>query len=226
MNPVLSIIIPALDEAMSLPATLEALRPLRERGVEVIVADGGSADATAQQAKPLADRVIRAPRGRARQMNAGAVLARGEILLFLHADTRLPADADKVILQNLASRRRDWGRFDVRIAGRSRMLRVVSALMNLRSRLSGIATGDQAIFMRRGAFDSLGGFPNQPLMEDVEFSRRLRQLGPPLCLSERVTTAGRRWERDGVWRTIFLMWRLRWQYWRGVPAETLAKDYR
>lgn len=225
MNPGLSIIIPALNEAAALPVTLEALSPLRQRGVEVIVADGGSADATAREAMQWADRVILAPRGRARQMNAGAAAARGEVLLFLHADTLLPAGADMVILENLASTRRDWGRFDVRIAGRPRMLRVVAALMNLRSRWTGIATGDQAIFVRRSLFDALGGFPDQPLMEDVELSRRLRRLGPPLCLKARVTTSGRRWERDGVWPTIFLMWRLRWRYWRGVPAETLAGEY-
>jgi hypothetical protein len=148
------------------------------------------------------------------------------VLLFLHADTTLPADAPAAIAQALAWGA-DWGRFDVCIAGRSRMLPVVAAFMNRRSRWTGIATGDQAIFVRRTLFNSLGGFPDQPLREDIELSRRLRQRGhAPACLRQRVVTSGRRWDERGAWRTILLMWRLRWQYWRGTPAETLARMYR
>jgi rSAM/selenodomain-associated transferase 2 len=169
--------------------------------------------------------VVDAPRGRALQMNAGAARARADALLFLHADTRLPPMGDELVLQALAGGA-CWGRFDVRIEGRPWMLRVVAALMNLRSRASGIATGDQAIFVTREAFERVGGFPVQPLMEDIEISRRLKRLGRPACLGARVCTSGRRWEQRGVWRTILLMWRLRWRYWRGESAAQLAQAYR
>lgn len=223
--PKLSIVMPALNEAASIESVLTALQPLRERGHEVIVVDGGSSDHTAALATPWADAVLDAARGRATQMNAGAAAARHAVLLFLHADTRLPPQADALI-QRAVGAGRVWGRFDVRIEGRAPMLRVVAALMNLRSRLSGIATGDQAIFVTRAAFENVGGFPLQPLMEDIELSRRLKRLGRPACLRERVRTSGRRWEQRGVWRTIFLMWRLRWRYWRGESAARLAEAYR
>lgn len=222
----LSIILPTLNEAAAIRATLAGLQALRGRGVEVIVADGGSTDGTAALAAGWADRVLSAPRGRARQMNAGAGAAAGEVLLFLHADTHLPDGADSLVLDGLAAGGRLWGRFDVRIAGRPWLLRLVAFCMNRRSRWTGIATGDQALFVRRETFQALGGFPDQPLMEDIELSKRLRRLGPPLCLRQRAVTSGRRWEARGVWRTIGLMWRLRWLYWRGVPAERLAQEYR
>jgi rSAM/selenodomain-associated transferase 2 len=228
MKPVLSIVIPALNEAAGIEATLQALQPLRLRGVELVLADGGSSDSTPTLAQPWVDAVVDAPRGRALQMNAGAARARADVLLFLHADTRLPPLADVLVLQ--AVQRSDkgacWGRFDVRIEGRAWMLRVVAPLMNLRSRASGIATGDQAIFITRGAFERVGGFPEQPLMEDIEISRRLKRLGRPACLRARVCTSGRRWEQRGVWRTIVLMWRLRWRYWRGESPARLAEAYR
>ena len=220
----LTFILPALDEAAGLMATLSPLQPLRAQGHEVILVDGGSRDGTPDLAAPWVDRVLTSPRGRARQMNAGAAVAQGEALVFLHADTRLPADA--VALIQAALRRRLWGRFDVLIAGRPWVLKVVALLMNLRSRLTGIATGDQAIFVRREAFTAVCGFPDQPLMEDIALSQRLKRLGPPVCLRQRVLTSGRRWESQGPWRTILLMWRLRFDYWRGVPAEVLAARYR
>lgn len=225
MKPVLSIVMPALNEAAGIDATLAALQPLRGRGVELLVADGGSRDGTAKRAAPWADAVARSERGRAVQMNTGAALARGDALLFLHADTRLPAQADRLVLQALAGGA-CWGRFDVHIEGRPRMLRVVATLMNLRSRVSGIATGDQAIFVTREAFDRVGGFPDQPLMEDIEISRRLKRLGRPACLRAKLSTSGRRWEQRGVWRTIVLMWCLRWRYWRGESPQALAEAYR
>lgn len=225
MKPALSIVIPALNEAAGIEATLRALQPLRARGVELVLADGGSGDGTAALARTWVDVVADAPRGRALQMNAGAALARAEVLLFLHADTRLPPLADVLVLQAVASGA-CWGRFDVRIEGRPWVLRVVATLMNLRSRASGIATGDQAIFVTREAFERVGGFPAQPLMEDVEISRRLKRLGRPACLSAKVRTSGRRWEQRGVWRTIVLMWKLRWRYWRGESAARLAEAYR
>jgi len=224
--PPLSIVMPVLDEAEGLPAVLAALQPLRARGVELIVVDGGSRDGTPAIAAPQADRVVAAPRGRARQMNAGAALARAQRLLFLHADTRLPDAADAQIAHALAAGAR-WGRFDVVIDGRSRWLPLVAALMNARSRATGIATGDQAIFVERGAFEALGGFPDQPLMEDIELSRRLRaSAGRPACLRAKLRTSGRRWDQRGAWRTILLMWRLRWRYWRGESPQTLAEAYR
>ena len=226
MSAALSIVVPVLDEAEGIAASLRALAPLRARGAELIVVDGGSRDGTPALARPLADRVIEGPRGRARQMNAGAAAATSPHLLFLHADTRLPERADAAIAAALATQPQAWGRFDVIIDGRSRLFPLIAALMNRRSRWSGIATGDQAIFMTRAAFDAVGGFPDQPLMEDIELSIRLRRMSRPVCLRERVITSGRRWERRGVWRTIVLMWRLRLLYALGVSADRLAPWYR
>lgn len=223
--PQLSIVLPVLDEAERLPAALAALAPLRAQGVEVIVVDGGSTDDSVAIATPLADQVIHGPRGRARQMNAGASASLARVLLFLHADTLLPPDAPALVAEAL--QHRAWGRFDVRIEGRSPLLPLVAALMNARSRLTDIATGDQAIFMRRTAYTAVGGFARQPLMEDIEISRRLRRaVGPPACLRARVVTSGRRWDQRGALRTIVWMWRLRLAYWRGVSAERLADAYR
>jgi rSAM/selenodomain-associated transferase 2 len=216
----LSIIIPALDEAAGIVAALKALAPLRASGHEVIVADGGSGDGTRELAAALADRVVAAPRGRARQMNAGAGVAGGDALLFLHADTRLPANADRLIFQPL--KKYLWGRFDVAIDGRSPLLAVVAFFMNLRSRLTGIATGDQAIFVRRDAFP---GFPEIALMEDVAFSKAMKRRAPPACLRDKVSTSGRRWERNGVVRTVILMWRLRLAYFLGASPDELARQY-
>lgn len=224
----LSIIIPVLNEADALPGLLDNLLPLRAGGAEVIVVDGGSEDGSQQIASRAGAQVICAVRGRARQMNAGASAAHGEVLLFLHADTLLPTCAGQAIEAAIRRSAHEyaWGHFDVHIVGSSPMLRVVAGLMNWRSRLSGIATGDQAMFVTRRAFEAVGGFPDQPLMEDVELSKRLSARSAPICLAEQVATSGRRWEAHGVWRTIWLMWRLRWSYWRGVPASELVKLYR
>ena len=221
-----SIVIPALDEASGIARTLAPLQPLRAAGHEVIVVDGGSVDATMALAAPLADRVFGAPKGRASQMNAGAATAAGDVLLFLHADTRLPPDGVALLAETMQSSRRRWGRFDASIAGRSRMLPLVAAAMNARSRLTGIATGDQAIFVERALFLVVGGYPDQPLMEDIELSRRLKRAGgSPLCLRQRVVTSGRRWEQSGTWRTIVAMWRWRFAYWRGADPLDLAAEY-
>ena len=224
-QPSLSIVIPVLDEATTIVEALRALAPPRARGAEVIVVDGGSADDTVQLATPLADRALASARGRATQMNAGAKIARGDVLLFLHADTRLPADADRLIVEGLAQSRRAWGRFDVAIQGRHPLLPVIAAFMNARSRLTGIATGDQAIFITRAAFTKAGGFPEIVLMEDIEFVRCLQRISPPLALRARVTTSGRRWENRGVLRTVFLMWRLRLAYFFGASPEDLRREY-
>jgi rSAM/selenodomain-associated transferase 2 len=216
----LSIVIPVLNEAERIGASLAALAPLRRRGHEVIVADGGSADATRELAAPLCERVVSSPRGRGAQMNAGARFATGDALLFLHADSALPSEADRLVLESLQRRR--WGRFDVEIEGRHPLLKVVGWTMNLRSRLTGIATGDQAIFVRRADF---AGFPEIALMEDIAFSRRMKRRGAPACLRSRVRTSGRRWESRGVLRTIVLMWRLRLLYFLGARPERLARLY-
>ncbi len=221
----LSIIIPALNEAAHITATLENLQPLRRRGAEVIVADGGSTDATVSLAQNTADRVIAAERGRARQMNAGAAVAQGEILCFLHADTRLPENADGLMIGGLSRSRRSWGRFDVDIAGRHPMLKVIATMMNWRSRLTGIATGDQALFITRSLFEAAGHFPDIPLMEDIALSRQLKVYSRPLCIAHRLTTSGRRWEQQGLWRTVLLMWRLRLAYWLGADPRELAARY-
>jgi rSAM/selenodomain-associated transferase 2 len=188
---VLSIIIPCLNEAEGITATLAALAPLRARGAEVIVVDGGSDDSTQELAAPLADLVIAAPRGRASQMNAGAARARGEILLFLHADTVLPESADGLIIEGLKRSRRGWGRFNVTLAGPHPLRHVVGALVNVGSRLTGIATGAQAIFVTRSLFTAADGYPERALMEGVALSRRLKGFGPPLCLRHRLVTSGR-----------------------------------
>jgi rSAM/selenodomain-associated transferase 2 len=221
----LSIILPVLNEGDLIGNALDALKDLRALGVEVVIVDGGSRDATIQRARLRADVVISAAEGRAVQMNAGAAKARGRVLLFLHADTRLPVDADHVVLNGLQRSGRAWGRFDVYIESRHPVLRLLAWAMNLRSRLSGIATGDQAIFVRRDAFELVGGFPAIPLMEDIALSKRLKQVSKPLCLRERVTTSGRRWEKGGVLSTILLMWRLRLRYFFGADPSDLARQY-
>lgn len=221
----LSIVIPVLNEAEQLPQALTELAPLCARGTEIIVVDGGSRDGSTGIALQAGARLLRTHAGRARQMNAGAAVARGELLLFLHADTRVPIEAIAGLERVLAGRGRVWGRFDVKIAGAGPVLGLTALLMNLRSRMTGIATGDQAIFVTRRAFHSVGGYPQQPLMEDIELSRRLLRLSRPWCVRRRVMTSGRRWQSRGVWRTILLMWRLRWKYWRGAPAEELAREY-
>jgi rSAM/selenodomain-associated transferase 2 len=223
--PSLSIIIPVLDESSGITSALLALAPLRARGVEVVVVDGGSRDNTVERVAPHVDQVMTAPRGRAAQMNAGAAASLGDVLLFLHADTRLPPEADRLVLDGLSTTMWRWGRFDVRIEGKSAMLPVVAALMNWRSLVTGIATGDQAIFVARDVFNAIGGFPDLALMEDVALSKRLKRIGRPLCMAARVTTSGRMWDERGVIRTVLLMWRLRLSYWLGANPATLARRY-
>ena len=198
---------------------------MRARSVEIVVVDGGSADATAALARPLADQVITATRGRSLQMHAGAIAARGDVLLFLHADCRLPAAADRLISDGLNRAHKTWGRFDVEMTGRNLLLRWVGALMNLRSRLTGVSTGDQGLFMTRSLFEAAGGFPQIPLMEDIALTKQLRRYGNPLNLRHPMLVSGRRWEKHGVLHTVFLMWRLRLQYWLGTDPGKLARLY-
>ena len=223
----LSIIVPVLNEAERIAAALTALQPLRERGAEIVVVDGGSTDGTAAIAARDADHVISAARGRASQQNAGAQQALGDTFLFLHCDTQLPLDADGLIADalTLSNGAVLWGRFDVRFDTQQTMLRVVATMMNARSRLTGIATGDQCIFVRRSAFEAVGGFPPLALMEDIALSTLLRRQSAPECLRNKVTTSARRWQKKAVWRTIFLMWGLRLAYALGVSPARLARWY-
>lgn len=221
----LSIIVPVLDEAALIDERLAALKPLRRRGAELIVVDGGSDDDTPARAAAHADLLLTSKRGRAAQMNAGASLAMGEVLLFLHADSRLPADADRIILEAMAVSGRKWGRFDVRIEGRHFLLPIIAFFMNWRSRVTGICTGDQGIFVRRDVFESCGGFPAISLMEDIALSRLLKRRGRPRCISRRIVTSGRRWESRGAVRTMLLMWRLRLAYFLGADPSRLASIY-
>lgn len=221
----IAIIVPVLNEADNLTALIEQLSHLRQSVAEIVIVDGGSTDNTQQILRNTNMETVSASKGRAMQMNAGALHSNADILVFLHADTELPANAIKTI-ETAITKGADWGRFDVCISGTHPIFRVIALLMNWRSRLTGIATGDQAIFIRRIVFNVVGGFPEQPLMEDIEISKRLRKISRPVCLPEKVMTSDRRWQKNGVLKTIFLMWRLRFAYWRGVPVSALAEYYR
>lgn len=223
-TPSLSIVIPVLNEASGIVQVLERLQGFRRQGAEVIVVDGGSSDGTAEHASSLADCVTTSLRGRGRQMNVGAARAKGEVLLFLHADTLLPPSAPTLIREAIGNNA-CWGRFDVRIEGSISGLGMVAFMMNWRSRLTDIATGDQAIFVTREAFRKRGGFPVIPLMEDIVFSSWMRQESRPACLTEKVTTSGRRWEKHGLLRTILMMWWLRIRFYFGASPNDLAREY-
>ncbi len=222
----ISIIIPALNEAEHIDSILTSLMPLRQKGHEVIVVDGGSEDATIKLATARTDAVITSAPGRAQQMNAGARQARGDVLWFLHVDTQVSGDAAEQIRLALANPNNYWGRFDIRLSGKHLLLRIVERMMNLRSCITGVATGDQGIFVRRDCFNAIGGFPQIPLMEDIEISKRLKKWSRPCCIHDKLVTSSRRWEQNGVWRTILLMWRLRLAYALGVSPEKLALQYK
>lgn len=221
----LSFIIPVLNEAGNIEQSLRPLQAWRRQGHEVIVIDGQSRDNTLELAKPWCDKLIISPAGRALQMNTGAGQARGNILLFLHADTRLPDNAVEQVSEAVKHSGKVWGRFDIRLSGRHPMLFVVALMMNLRSRLTGIATGDQAMFVRRDIFHTVHGFPAIALMEDIGLSRKLLRLSRPACLRARAVTSSRRWQQKGIYRTILLMWYLRLAYFLGKPPESLARIY-
>ncbi|NOX08773.1 MAG: glycosyltransferase family 2 protein [Gammaproteobacteria bacterium] len=222
----ISIIIPTLNEEQHITMTLQDLQCLRQQGHEIIVVDGGSEDKTLQRIGGLYDSLISSQRGRARQMHEGAIQASGSILWFLHADTRVPKTVIDSMIQITATSERLWGRFDIKLSGTHPLLRIVERLINLRSRLSGIATGDQGIFISRALYEQVGGYPQISLMEDVALSKRLKQQCKPLCLHQRLLTSSRRWEEKGIMRTIFLMWSLRLAYAMGVSPGTLARYYR
>jgi len=218
-----SVVIPTLNEAANIAQTLSLVRQAGEG--ELIVVDGGSSDGVCEIAQRQADLVITAPRGRAKQMNAGARAATGQVLLFLHADTVLPGKFSELLQRALDDPTVVGGRFDVRLDAVGWQFRMIETLMNVRSRLSRISTGDQAMFVRREVFLALGGFPELELMEDIEFSRRLKRRGKIACLRARVLTSARRWQRDGVFRTIGLMWTLRLAYFLGVSPKQLKAFY-
>ncbi len=222
----ISIIIPCLNEAGRIQTTLTRLQPMRDRGQQLIVIDGGSEDGTLALASSLADKTLISSRGRARQMNTGMEAADGDILWFLHADTLPPANADLQLAQAMNESQHSWGRFDVQLSGSAPLLRMVERSMNWRSRITGIATGDQGIFVRADALRRLGGYTNIPLMEDIDLSSRLKaSCGRPLCLTQRLITSSRRWERNGIFRTILLMWSLRLKYALGADPGALVRHY-
>ncbi|MYA67698.1 MAG: DUF2064 domain-containing protein [Gammaproteobacteria bacterium] len=221
----ISIVIPVLNEESQIVSCLERLQPMRFLGHEVIVVDGGSTDATRALAAPLCDRLLRSRPGRAAQMNLGARFAGSDVVLFLHADSQLPEDAEQAIAEALADRKPGWGWFDVRLSGRAPVYRLIAAFMNLRARLTAVCTGDQALFVSAELFHLAGGFPGIPLMEDIAISKKLRQLARPRPLAQKVSSSSRRWERDGVARTILQMWRLRLLYFFGAMPEKLAARY-
>ena len=235
-----SIIIPVLNEANNLPLLFDNINRLNPNPQQVILVDGGSNDDSIgiiqsfiNESKPDNDRKIdwqmtESKAGRALQMNTGAALATSDVLLFLHADTQLPMNAIESVSE--AMKRAEWGRFDVQIDSRQPTLRLVSQMINWRSRLSGIATGDQAIFISQSLFKQIGNYPNQALMEDIELckqlkGKQLKGMAKPACLKSKVITSARRWQQHGTWRTIILMWHLRFDYWRGVSADNIKARY-
>jgi rSAM/selenodomain-associated transferase 2 len=219
----ISVIIPVLNEEKNLPGTLSALMALRPD--EIIIADGGSTDRTRVICKQFGLNILSTPPGRARQMNQGALKATGDVVLFLHADTRLPGSAFGDIRRALTDQGCVGGRFDVELEGAHWMLKVIGRMISLRSRFSKVATGDQAIFARRNIFADIGGYPDIPLMEDLAFSRALKNRGAVACLHSRVVTSARRWETEGIWRTTFKMWALKLLYLIGVSPFRLKRYY-
>jgi len=218
--------VPCLNEVANIERTLLPLQALRQRGHEVILSDGGSKDNTTAIAALLCDKVISSEKGRAIQMNTGAAHANGNILLFLHADTIAPEYLDDLVINALNSKHKYWGRFNVKLSGKHCLFRVIETLMNLRSCFSGIATGDQGIFLRQHTFNELSGFKNIPLMEDIELSSRLKKVSRPACITKsHLITSSRRWEEHGILKTILLMWKLRLKYFIGTPPIQLAQQY-
>ena len=220
----ISIIIPVLNEEINLSRLHSHLRSIQRQGHEIIIVDGGSSDNTLAVAYEVTDMVVVSKAGRAVQMNNGAAVATGDVLLFLHADTFLPENAVQIIL-DACQRENYWGRFDVRLSSSKFVYRLIESLMNLRSCLTSIATGDQAIFIEKKMFDSVAGFPEIALMEDVEISRRLKKISRPVCLKQKVIASSRRWEKYGVVTTVLLMWKLRLYYFFGVSPEKLSQLY-
>lgn len=225
MKPLLSVVIPVRNEVQALPYLLDDLAALRAVGAEIIVVDGGSSDGTCEVVAGRADRLLRVAPGRALQMNAGAAAAQGEYLWFVHADTRVKSESVTSLL-NVLDERPLWGRFDVCLSGAGLALWIIGWMISLRSRLTGIASGDQGIFVDRARFEAIGGYAHISLMEDLQLCQRLKTLARPRCLRPPLLTSSRRWEQHGVWRTVLLMWHLRLAYYCGANPEKLAQKYR
>jgi len=221
----ISLVLPVRNEARLIREQLQRLQCYRAKGHEVIVIDGGSVDATVEQTKGLVDRCEASAVGRSNQMNHGASEAKGDILLFLHADTKLPINADECICTALTAQDSRWGWFDIKLSKPQLAFRVVATMMNLRARLTSVSTGDQALFVERGLFQEVGGFPPLALMEDIAISKVLRRRGSPARPVGLVTTSSRRWEENGLISTILLMWRLRFLYFIGVKPQKLREMY-
>ena len=221
----ISIVIPALNEAGCITRTLDKLQAMRRRGHELIVVDGGSTDNTLAVSEALADQLIQSPQGRASQMRAGAAAANGSVIWFLHADTVPVNNADVLILSALEQHESRWGRFDVLFSSDRLVFKMIALLMNYRSRLSGIATGDQGIFIARTLYEQVGGIPDIPLMEDIALSRILKHYSRPFVINQKLTSSPRRWEKYGIAKTILKMWGLRFAYFVGIDPVLLAKYY-
>jgi len=220
----ISIIIPTLNEESAMQTLLKQLQVHRQQGHEVIVVDGRSTDKTVSISKMLSDKVISSEPGRAMQMNSGASQAKYNVFWFLHADTLIPENSIEDIQQALTIS--EWGWFNIKLSGTNILFRLIERMINLRSCFSGVATGDQGIFVKRKTFESANGYPNIPLMEDVALSKKLNKTSKPFCLKESLITSSRRWEQKGIMSTVLLMWRLRFLYWLGVSPDKLATQYK
>lgn len=225
-SPELSIIIPALNEAGTIETTLMSLQPMRARGCELVLVDGGSSDATMSLAMPLVDKLIESAPGRARQMNTGALHSAAATLWFLHADSRVPAAADRAIQNSLGGAQSGWGYFPIRLSGGNPLLRIIAWAMNQRTRCTGVVTGDHGLFVSRCLFERVGGFPAIALMEDVAISKKLKKICRPLRLKQTLVSSSRRWESQGLLQTVLLMWCLRLLFFVGVSPARLANYYR
>jgi rSAM/selenodomain-associated transferase 2 len=220
-----SLIVPVLNEERLIYPLLTSLQQIKGQSSELVIVDGGSQDNTVPLAEKFADQVVISTRGRASQMNAGAAVATGEILLFLHADTQLPHDFLSVLADGFLDSGKQWGRFDVRLSGSHVLFRIIEFFMNWRSRISGIATGDQAIFVKRGVFRQIGGYPCLALMEDISMSKLLKKISRPYCTRSAVVTSSRKWETKGILGTVLLMWRVRLAFFFGADPDDLARIY-
>ncbi len=222
---IISVIIPTFNESKNITATLKQLQALRKNGHKVLLADGGSTDNTIALAAPFVDEIIISEKGRATQMNSAAVKTQSDVLWFLHADTLVPENSDTIICRHLENTRKVWGRFNIQLSGQNFLFRVIENMINLRSKLTGIATGDQGIFIQQDIFKKLNGFSEIPLMEDIEITKRLKKISSPVCITHKLTTSSRRWGKHGILKTVFLMWQLRLAYYIGASANKLARKY-